>query len=49
LTITLLIEGLLGAQQSVGETAGMPGEGDPGLDRCHAAVAVLAVAFGERW
>ena len=25
----------------------MPGQGDPGLDRCHAPAAVLTVPFGE--
>jgi hypothetical protein len=47
-TIRLFIEGFLGHEQSVAQAAGVPGQGDAGLDGRHPAGAVLGVAFGER-
>jgi hypothetical protein len=40
-----LVEGLLGPQQGITQPAGMAGQGEPGLDRAHAAAAELLVAL----
>jgi hypothetical protein len=46
-SVALLVEGLLGLKHSVGKAAGVPRQGDPRLDRSHAAGAQLTVALFE--
>ena len=46
-TVALFVEGLLGLQQRVDQSAGVADQGDAGLDRVHAAGAQLLVAVVE--
>lgn len=46
-SVALLVKRFLGLKHPVAEAAGVSSEGDPRLDRSHAASAQLAVAFSE--
>jgi hypothetical protein len=47
LSVALLVEGLLCLKHSVDKAAGVPRQGNPRLDRPHAASAQLAIALFE--